>query len=164
MVVAIFYGVLMNILDLLTAREISIIGTGSRILIFGLGMSLILVTFHKYQVKNVARKYGVEDPDLKVRQNRSFRSKVGIMEIYELLKYRNGFSKICLDEYSGIISISTGFNGKSWGDKIIISQDKSSSEQHYQITSKPIFPFTVIDFGQNLENTLKVEYLIKNLA
>lgn len=162
LVVAILYGILMLLLDMITGREITVNAVGIRILIFGIGMTLILVSFHKYQVRKIASKYAVENPALEVRQVRKLSSKLSPAEIYDQLKTRSDFDKITFDTRTEIINIKTGFSGKSWGDRITISPKKR--DYNYKITIKPIFPLTVIDFGQSFENILKLENRIKSLG
>lgn len=158
------YGILMLLLDIITGREITVNALRIRILIFGIGMTLILVSFHTFQVKKLARKYAVENPELEVRQVRKLSSSLSPAEMYDLLKTRSDFDKISFDTKTEIINIKTGLSGKSWGDKITISPKEMADDYKYNITSRPIFPLTIIDFGQNLENILKLENQMKSFG
>ncbi|CAL65861.1 hypothetical protein [Christiangramia forsetii] len=156
-VVALTYSILMIGMDLVTGREITLYGIVIRILIFGIGMTLTLVSFHKYQVNNTAKAFGLKNPDYEVNQKKVFVSDKTPEQIYNIIKRRSQFRKVNFHESDQIIEIKTGFSGKSWGDNITIRSKKEKENYKYQVESKPIFPLTVIDFGQNLENVLKIE-------
>jgi len=156
-VVALTYSVLMIGLDLVTGREITFYDIVIRILIFGVGMTLPLVSFHKYQVNNTAKEFGLKNPDYEVSQKKVFFSDKTPEQIYNTIERRSQFRKVNFHESNQIIKIKTGFTGKSWGDVITIKSQKEKENYKYQVESKPIFPLTVIDFGQNLENVLKIE-------
>lgn len=151
-------------LDSLTGREITFSNIFFRILIFGVGMTLGLVSFHWYQVKNIANQYGLKNPDYEVEQNRVFYSNNSPEKIYNTLKNRPFYRKVTFKEENQIIEIKTGFSGKSWGDKIIIDAKKENGNYVYNVQSKPTSFLTVIDFGQNLENVLKIEHYAKITA
>jgi len=164
LVVSFIYLILMIILDLVSSREMTINNLVIRILIFGFGMTIVLVTFHINQVKNIAKKYGIENPDYEVRQKREFYSDLEPESIFNSIDKNNKYSKVAYNKMNKSIYLKTEFSGKSWGDKLFVSAQKDKNGFKYEIISKPIFPLTIIDFGQNLENVSKLENYIKNLA
>ncbi|RKS53764.1 hypothetical protein BC962_2018 [Gillisia mitskevichiae] len=163
-VVSFIYMISMIILDLVTSREMTINNLVIRILIFGFGITIMLVTFHINQVKSIAKKYGVENPDYDVSQKRDFYSNLNPESIFNSVDKNNNYSKVVYDKKDETINIKTEFTGKSWGDKLTITSQKNKDGYNYEIISKPIFPLTIIDFGQNLENISKLENYLKNLA
>ena len=164
LVVSLIYTLLMVGLDLITNREITFSSIVIRILIFGVAMTLVLVTFHWYQVRNIAKQYGLKTPDYEVEQKRVFHSDNSPEQIYSTLKNRPIYRKVTFQEENKKIEIRTGFSGKSWGDKIIINSEKENGNYLYKVQSKPTSFLTIIDFGQNLENVLKIEHYAKLTA
>lgn len=157
LLVFITYGVLISLLNLFTERDFSFQEIIEGCLIFGLGMTVILVAYHRYEVKAIAKQYGISNPDLDVKQSRKIKSKIELSTIFDQLQRRNYYRKIVFDKEADFIKIKTGFIGKSWGDIITIEKLKND---RYRLSSRPRFPLTAIDFGQNLENILLLEHRI----
>ena len=59
--VAITYGVFMLLRDIITDRQITFSSVSMRILIFSFAMTIVLVSFHRYKLKEVAESYGVKN-------------------------------------------------------------------------------------------------------
>ena len=162
--VAITYGVFMLLRDIITDRQITFSGVSMRILIFSFAMTIVLVSFHRYKLKEVAESYGVKNYSIEASQKRKLIATISPQEVYDNLEMRDYYSKLAFDKTTGSFDIKTGFTGKSWGDRIVITTEEQGGNYIYSICSKPVFPLTIIDFGQNLENTLLLEHRIKNFA
>ncbi|MDR5589914.1 hypothetical protein [Christiangramia sp. SM2212] len=164
-VVTIIYGLLLSFLDLVTVREFSFYDIIEGCAIFGFAMTIVLVSYLRYEVKRIAREYGIVEADLDVKHTRKFQSNLDLEKIFEQIEMRDYYREVKLDQVSNLIQIKTGYVGKSWGD--IITIERLEKDQ-YKISSQPKFPLTIIDFGQNLENILKLKHRInvfeKNLS
>ncbi|WP_026839555.1 hypothetical protein [Gillisia sp. JM1] len=58
----------------MSSREMTINNLVIRILVFGIGVTIVIVTFHIYRVKNVTKKHGIENPDYEVQYKRELYS------------------------------------------------------------------------------------------
>lgn len=132
-------------------------------LFFGIPITLILVTYHIYKLNYTAKKFRAEIINYGAFQTENFYSNLSPIEIFENLKNKKFLDKIELQNENQIL-IEIGFTGKSWGDKVVVNSKKAKSRFEYKVQSKPIFPLTIIDFGQNLENVQRVKQYSKNFA
>ena len=164
LLIVLIYSIFILGIYLLADREITLNGFVTRNLIFGIVMTLILVPFHKYQVNSTAKEFGLKSPDYDVAQIRVFYSSKSPEQVFKSIEKRSHYGKVSFLEANQIIKIKTGFSGKSWGDRIIINSMKEKEKYKYEVQSKPIFPLTIIDFGQNLENVFMIERYSKMLA
>ncbi|TRO64524.1 hypothetical protein [Christiangramia sabulilitoris] len=146
--------------NLNTEREITLTDSLTSFLIFGLGMSLILVTYHLYSLKDLARINAIELKEPGPHQQRHVCSSMAPSILHERLKQMPDFAKAAHHSEINKINFKTGFNGKSWGDQIEINYQKKQDHYIYHISSKPRFFFTMIDFGQNLDNVIKIEKIL----
>jgi len=131
---------------------------------FGITMSLILVSFHRYRLK----KNGVQEltnQNLGVSQMKNLKSELNTSELIEKLKTDPIIGKMKMQEIENGIVLKTGMTWKSWGEEIrIILQTKGESDFDYQISSSPKLKTTIVDYGKNLENVTRIENVIKNIA
>lgn len=63
------------------------------------------------------------------------------------------------------ILLETGMTWKSWREKSKINlKDYEGNDFEYQITSRPRLKITLVDYGKNIENSNRIENLIKITA
>jgi hypothetical protein len=131
---------------------------------FGVTMSFLLVSFHKYSLK----KNGVQemtDQNLGVSQKKNLKSEFNKSELIEKLKSDPIIGKMKMQEIENGIILKTGMTLLSWGEEIrIILQTKGESDFDYQISSRPKLKITLVDFGKNLENVTRIENVMKKMA
>lgn|SRR5690554_3880608 len=133
-------------------------------LFFGVTMSLILVSFHRYRLK----KSGVQeisDQNLGVSQKKDIKSELSKSELIEKLKTDPIIGKMKMTETENGILLNTGMTWKSWGEEIkIIQKANEECGFDYRIISRPKLITTLVDYGKNLENVNRIENVIKNIA
>ncbi|MBC8413218.1 MAG: hypothetical protein ISR96_08210 [Nitrospira sp.] len=62
-----------------------------------------------------------------------------------------------MDRLNGEIIIKTGINWKTWGDTICFKLSSAGPNRTTVIvTSRPTIKTTIVDFGKNLENIIKI--------
>lgn len=131
---------------------------------FGITMSLILVSFHKYRLK----KNGIQEftnENLGVTQTKEIKTKLGRAELIKKLKTDPIIGKMKMKETENGIALKTGITWKSWGEEIkIVLKSESDSDFEYQISSSPKLKTTIVDYGKNLQNLKRIESVIKNIA
>lgn len=63
---------------------------------------------------------------------------------------------------SGVL-LRSNFSWKSWGEEIkIILIKQIADENEFQVSSRPKFSLTLVDYGKNLENMMRIENLLFN--
>lgn len=73
--------------------------------------------------------------------------------------------KLTTDPTEGIIQGRIGVSWQSWGEKIMIKLDELNSEETVvTITSKPLLPTTVIDYGKNKRNITRLTKYIETYS
>ena len=131
---------------------------------FGITMSLILVSFHKYRL----RKNGIQeltDENLGVTQTKEVKTKLTKTELIDKLKIDPIIGKMKMTETENGVTLKTGMTWKSWGEEIIIAlKSETDADFEYQISSSPKLKTTFIDYGKNLQNINRIEDLIENIA
>lgn len=158
------YGAVVLGFDLIDGNGFSLWKFLIATLFFGVSMSLILVSFHKYWLK----KNGVEpitEDDLGVHQSQIIESKFNERELIERLKNNPILGKMKLAELENGISLKTGVTMKSWGEEIkIILKSRKEDKFEYLISSRPKLKTTLVDYGKNMENINLIEKVIKTMA
>ena len=152
------FGVGMSIYDYIFDSEVSIWKFLFLTLFFGGTMAMISVPIHlarlkKLGIDNITKKY------LKLNQEETIQSDIKINDLLLKLKNDSKFknSKII---YSGNkINFKTKINDYGWGEKVEINFDENN-KGIINISSKPIFPLTLVDFGANLEIVNHIKDLI----
>ncbi len=132
------------------------------ILIIGLLMSLYMVTM---QIIGL-RKLGVRvftDNVLKLRQEINIISKLQKHELINKLKLDSIYEKIKINEISEGFKFKTKLTWMSYGEVVYIKiKCLNEFQNEYNIKSKPVYIFTLADYGKNYENILRIEKIIKN--
>jgi len=155
------FGVGMSIYDYISDSEISIWKFLFLTLFFGGTIAMISVPIHLARLKNL----GIENITkktkkfLKLNQEETIQSDIKINDLLLKLKNDSKFknSKII---YSGNkINFKTKINDYGWGEKVEINFDENN-KGNINISSKPIFPLTLVDFGANLEIVNHIKDLI----
>ena len=133
-------------------------------LFFGITMSLILVSFHRYRLK----KMGVQEitsENLGVNQTKKIKSGINKSKLIETLKNDPITGKMKMKEIENGILLMTNMTWKSWGEEIkILLKSEENSDFEYQVSSSPKLKITLADYGKNLENVILIENTIKNIA
>lgn len=155
------YFTLMTLFGLEDNSELIIWGNLSMSILIGVFMSLILVSFHWYNIK----KIGVEnsnDDNFGVNQTRTIETKLDKNELIDKLKLDPTTGKMKMTDIENGVLLKTGMSTKSWGEeiKIILTSNKESIFK-YQVSSRPKLKTTIVDYGKSLENINKIESVIK---
>ena len=133
-------------------------------LFFGILMSLILVSFHWYKLKNVGVE-NITDDNIGVNQTKIIETELSKNEIIQKLKLDPTIGKMNMSEMENGVLLKTGMTMKSWGEEIkIILKSNKENNFEYQLLSSPKLKTTIVDYGKNLENINKIESVIKNIA
>lgn len=157
-VTALLFGIMLVIPELFSNQKIEIKEISIKALIFGLLMTIILGLLQMVKMKKNGIR-NASDLDFKVSQKSTFTSKLTLNEIFDELKTK--YKSINLT--SEKIIIRTSISLYSWGENIEITKG-STNDFEYEITSKPQLPTTLIDYGKNSENILKIKKIINNFA
>lgn len=132
--------------------------------IFGITMSLILVSVHIFVLKKNGIKE-ITNENLKVSQSKILKSEMNNRELIQKLKSDPIIGKMKMTEIENGILIKTKMTWKSFGEEIkIISKSDENSDFEYQVSSCPKLKTTLIDYGKNLENITRIEKVIKDIA
>jgi hypothetical protein len=130
---------------------------------FGITMSLILVSFHRYRLK----KNGIQEITndiVGVNQSRILKTCLNKTDLINKLKNDPIIGKMKMTEIKNGILLKSGVTWKSWGEEIkIILKTDNETEFEYQISSNPKLKTTIVDFGKNLENINRIENVIKTI-
>jgi hypothetical protein len=158
------YGLIMIGFDLLDGDGFKLWKFLSLTLFFGITMSLILVSFHKYRlIKNGIQE--LIDENLGVTKTKEIKTKLKKTELINKLKTDPIIGKMKMNETETGIALKTGITWKSWGEEIkIILKSETDSDFEYQISSSPKLKTTIVDYGKNLQNLNRIENAIKDIA
>lgn len=157
-VTALIFGFMLVIPELFSNQKIEIKEISIKALIFGLLMAIILGLLQVVKMKKNGIR-NASDLDFKVNQKSTFTSKLTLKEIFDELKTKYKSINFTSDK----IIIKTSISLYSWGENIEITKVRTN-EFEYEITSKPQLPTTLIDYGKNSENILKIKKIINNFA
>ncbi len=135
-------------------------------LIFGCFMNAILGSLHRRAVRKITddNSYGT----LRVHHVRDVRTLLTYDRAFDLCIESLGSIKRCKvieqDRAAGTITAKAGINWKTWSDTISFSVSRSNYDYtSITISSRPTARTTLVDFGKNLENAIKiVSFLEKN--
>jgi len=129
-------------------------------LLIGAFMSMILVSFHWYNLKKEGVK--ITDDNVGVNQTRTIETKLDKNELIHKLKLDPTTGKMKMAEIENGVLLKTGISIKSWGEeiKIILTSNKESIFK-YQVSSRPRLKTTIVDYGKSIENINKIESVIK---
>lgn len=129
-------------------------------LLIGAFMSIILVSFHWYNLKKDLVK--ITDDNVGVNQTRTIETKLDKNELIDKLKLDPTTGKMKMTDIENGVLLKTGMSTKSWGEeiKIILTSNKNSIFK-YQVSSSPKLITTIVDYGKSIENINKIESVIK---
>ena len=158
------YGLLMLGFDLVDGNEIKLWKLLFMAFFFGISMSLILVSFHRYRLK----KNGIQEithENLEVSQPKKIKSVLNKEELIKKLKMDRIIGKMKITEIENGILLKTGMTWKSWGEEINITiKSDNVSNFEYKVSSRSKLKITLLDYSKNIENVNRIENLIKNIA
>ncbi|MBK7232049.1 MAG: hypothetical protein IPH93_07245 [Saprospiraceae bacterium] len=158
------YGLLMSLIEWADGSRLSGWQIIYRTSYFGLAMSLIIVSYHKYRLKKIGIRELTEE-NLGVSHNKILKSKLNIMELIEELKKDPIFGKMKISEKESEILIRSNLTWESWGEEIKIILNKHIADEYeYQVSSRPKFSLTLVDYGKNLENMMRIESVLINMV
>ncbi len=131
---------------------------------FGIPMSLILVSSHRYRHKKNGIQEMTNDNE-GVFHTKNVKSKINLEELFKKLKTDPIIGKMKMKEIEDGIQLKTNISWKSWGEEIkIILKNHKETDFEYQISSSPKLKTTLIDYGKNFENVTRIENIIKNIV
>jgi hypothetical protein len=132
--------------------------------ILGLLMSLYLATM---QIIGL-RKLGVRiftDKILRLRQEISIITNMQKQEFISKLKSEPIYKNIRINDISDGFKFKTKLSWLSYGEVVYVKiKCLNEFQNEYYIKSKPVWIFTIADYGKNYENILRIEKIIKNYA
>jgi len=119
--------------------------------------SLTIISWHIYNLKNL----GVDeftDDSLSVRHTSNKETEMSQEELIEVLEMTEEY-KIKHNEHE--IILHTKMSWYSCGDKVTIRLSiPNNGKRKVRISSKPVFPLTVIDNGRNRVNIDNIESIL----
>lgn len=128
--------------------------------VFGGLMSLTLVTIHLMKLRQAGIKNFTPE-SVKVFHKKDITTTLSKEDLVNKLKHDGDFRWRKFIQKENEIIIHTASSFWSWGEKIIIRLDKSENGlYHYSVTSTPSARTTIVDFGRNLSNMLKLEKML----
>lgn len=158
------FGLILASSDLADGNEFGLVKFLFNTFFFGITLSLIFVSFHRYSLK----KYGIQEitnDNLGVNQSGRLNTELNLTELIRTLKTDPVFGKMKMTEIENGVLLKSGVSWKSWGEeiKILLKTDQENNFE-YHISSIPILKLTILDYGKNLGNIKRMENLIKNIA
>lgn len=133
-----------------------------RFIYFGGMMSLVLGTGHLIRVKYLGGNI-TSGGDLHVRQTRKVISAIGMQDLIGKLKLDPKLKRMDIQERDMELKLQSEMSLASWGETMKIKvQPEDDGLFSYEVTSVPKLKTTLVDFGQNLRNVMRVEKLLKN--
>ncbi len=132
--------------------------------IFGLVMSIVLVSIHLIMLKSMGVQEMTKE-NLDIHQGKSIRSNLTLKELEEKIKSERFFGSSKFKETENSISFKTKSTWRSFGEKILITQSASDQGQiKYEVSSNPRLITTLVDFGKDLENVNRIEEIMLNVG
>lgn len=153
------YGVMMTLLNSLISH-----GNGREVLkgmiaggLFGLVMSLILVTVHIIKVNDIEDRYILTKYDVKQRGSVTLDYNIEDAKVYVKSVLEDRRLSV-VEEHGRKIVYKSSFSLKSFGEIIDINlTDLNDSKVKVDICSRPKGWGTLVDNGRNLENVLVIK-------
>ena len=158
LIFGLLFGLLMQITPLLLEGifDLKLLIISS--IFFGGFMALFIGGIHLIKLRSAGVKK-FTDEDFKVKQSAVVLSDLTLEEIAQKLHSIFWKVNIGTDKISAVGKSSIW----SWAERIeIIKQNTSGNQFQYEVSSRPILPFTLADYGKNRENVLKIRNLIES--
>jgi hypothetical protein len=132
-------------------------------LFFGIVMSVVL---GRWQWRAAARRR-LADPaapdavDVGVHRRSTVRVEVPAAEILRRSTEAAGVLRrarvTALEEADRIVTLRVGMSWRSWGERVVLRlHPQSPSVTDVIVTSRPVFPWTLVDYGVNADNVERV--------
>ena len=154
------FAILMALFDYVFHDEFIIYKFLAHFVFFGASMSLFLV----YYTKKSLKKKGIKEftsEALNVKQFRVITSTISKQVLLNRLGNDPIYGKMYIIEKENGFVIKTKLSWHSWGETInIIINDMNTETQSFHISSQPIIPTTLIDYGKNKDNIDGIEKII----
>ena len=123
------------------------------------------LTVYNYIKKLRKNGLSTDDDNLKVKHNNVVMCQKSSEEILMKITQNADFKKMKIHKTKSGYKIYTNYSWGSWGEVIDINiENRNSENQQIEISSRPKFPLTLIDYGKNKENVETITALIKNVA
>jgi hypothetical protein len=114
------------------------------------------------------RKLGVRvftDKVLRLRQEINIIANLQKQEFISKLKSEPIYKNIRINDISEGFKFKTKLTWLSYGEVVYVKiKCLNEFQNEYNIKSKPVWIFTIADYGKNYENILRIEKIIKNFA
>jgi hypothetical protein len=134
-------------------------------LFFGILMSAVLGTWQWRAADRQRRR--VTDPaapdavDVGVHRRSTVRVEVPAAEILRRSTDVAGVLRrarvTAVEEADRIVTLRVGMSGRSWGERVVLRlHPQSPSVTDVIVTSRPVFPWTLVDYGVNARNVERV--------
>ncbi|WP_054027694.1 hypothetical protein [Bacillus sp. FJAT-28004] len=129
----------------------------------GILFTFIVLFYQWYYLRNM----GLNKNGISVVNSIEFEAEGDKEEIFTICLESINCLKKCqigqLNKGKGIFSVNIGINWRTWGD-IIHFDIKGINENKciVEVTSRPKMETTLIDFGKNLENIIKITNYLKS--
>ena len=124
-------------------------------------MSLILATSAIRKMK----KAGKDINDFaKIPEIQRIKTKYTLEEIKEILAKDYIFRKSKVQTEDEVLKLSKGRSWESWGEIVTITLlSQHNDEYEYEITSRPKFKLTLVDYGKNYKNVKNIISILSPL-
>lgn len=130
---------------------------------------LLLIAFSIpfWRLRQLQNRYGIgnfTDEDLQLNQKRKLDCKLKWDDLYNRIQIDPWFAKQKVMKDEGAILINTGWSIYGWGDEIrIIPDNPLEVTQSVTVQSGPKgFKSTVVDYGTNWENILRIKKILES--
>lgn len=131
---------------------------------FGLLTYIILGLLHNQAVKKISdrnsgnhlRNHHIRDFDLQLPYDKAYDHCMKSLSLIKNCTVQNENSS------EGKIIAKTGLNWKTWGDTITFDVKRiNNNRSRVTVSSRPTAKTTIVDYGKNLENVIKIASYLK---
>lgn len=133
--------------------------------LFGFFMALPAGTLHLLMVKKRAGRTDIADP-YSTAQKLEFSVSTPYERLFGLCRQyaaeKAGYAIMSADQAKGLITARTPWTWKGYGNIFIISfSDIKDGSARVSVSSRPIIPAVLLDYGDNLEHVLRARDYIQ---
>jgi hypothetical protein len=141
-------------------------------LFFGILMSAVL---GRWQSRAADRRRRLTDPaapdavDVGVHRRSTVRVEVPAAEILRRSSDAAGVLRrgrvTAVEEADRIVKLRVGMSWRSWGERVVLRlHPQTPSVTDVTVTSRPVFPWTLVDYGRNADNVERMLEWLRALA
>ena len=130
-------------------------------LFFGIVMSAVLGTWQWRAGRRVSDPAAPDAVDVGVHRRSTVRVEVPAAEILRRSGDAAGVLRrgrvTAVEEADRIVTLRVGMSWRSWGEHVVLRlHQQSPSVTDVIVTSRPVFPWTLVDYGVNAGNVERV--------